>query len=100
MVTINPTHIHWKWQLVSNRLVSMRVNDPLRYTPVTLHWRPYCVLTATQVAVRTPQTPEGRSKDARGRSEDAEYCSGREPTATTLNMFKVVAEVRRFTTFC
>ncbi|KAH3829144.1 hypothetical protein DPMN_131133 [Dreissena polymorpha] len=28
----------------------------------------------------------GRSKDARGRREDAENCSGREPTATTLNL--------------
>ncbi|KAH3892258.1 hypothetical protein DPMN_016373 [Dreissena polymorpha] len=52
-------------------------------TPVTPDWRPYCVLTATQVAER--------SKDARGRSEDAENCPGREPTAITLNMFKVVA---------
>ncbi|KAH3870498.1 hypothetical protein DPMN_033686 [Dreissena polymorpha] len=45
-------------------------------------------------------TPEERSKDARGRSENGENCSGREPTATTLNKFKVVAEVRRFTAFC
>ncbi|KAH3780250.1 hypothetical protein DPMN_158060 [Dreissena polymorpha] len=49
----------------------------------------------------------GRSEDAidaggmhKGRSEDAENCSGREPTATSLNMFKVVAEIRCFTAFC
>ncbi|KAH3873205.1 hypothetical protein DPMN_036434 [Dreissena polymorpha] len=40
--------------------------------------------------------PEGRRKDPRERSEVAENCSGHQPTATTLNMFKVVAEVRRF----
>ncbi|KAH3799197.1 hypothetical protein DPMN_152803 [Dreissena polymorpha] len=64
-------------------------------TPVTPDWRPYCVLKATRVAVRTPLPPEERRQDARGRSEDTENCSRREPTATTLNMFKVVAEVRR-----
>ncbi|KAH3883676.1 hypothetical protein DPMN_007636 [Dreissena polymorpha] len=72
-------------------------NSYLSYTPVTPDWRPYSVLTATQVAVRTLYTPEEPSKDAKGRSEDADNCSGREPTATTLNMFKRrKAKVRRF----